>query len=330
MAFKPGILEIREARELLAKYLRPTRAVPAPTISRNGSSAYLKLETALPTGSFKVRGALYALALKLKKEQIVEVTAHSTGNHGAAVAYAAKLLQVPATIFLPANPNPVKRAKIRSLGARVAEKGSDSSDAFHAAHEYSRRPGVYFLNDATDPDLPAGPATIALEIAEQVPDVGTIYVPMGDTALIRGVAAAMRQLCGNIKIIGVQAERAPSYYLSWKAGKPVSTATCDTCADGLATRSPDAENVRAIRKLVDDVLLVSEAQLLEAVHHLYHREGVLAEPAGAASTAAFLSHPSGNTTVLLVTGANISDQMRLQARIPLSQAETSAAPSVVA
>ena len=330
MALKPGILEIREARELLATYFRPTRTVRAPTLSRNGASAYLKLETELPTGSFKVRGALYALALKLKKEQIVEVTAHSTGNHGAAVAYAAKLLQVPATIFLPSNPNPVKRAKIRNLGARVVEKGSDSSDAFQEVRAYSQRPGVYFLNDATDPDLPAGPATIALEIAEQVPEVGTIYVPMGDTALIRGVATAIKQLRGDIKIIGVQAERAPSYYLSWKAGKAVSTATCDTCADGLATRSPDAENVRAIRKLVDDVLLVSEAQLLEAVHHLYHREGLLAEPAGAASTAAYLSHPSGNTAVLLVTGANISDQMRLQAGLPLSQAEHSAENSVVA
>ena len=322
--------EIREARKLLATYFRPTRTVRAPTLSRNGASAYLKLETELPTGAFKVRGALYALALKLKKEQIVEVTAHSTGNHGAAVAYAAKLLQIPATIFLPASPNPVKREKIRNLGARVVEKGADSTGALQEALEYSQRPGVYFLNDATDPDLPAGPATIALEIAEQVPDVDTIYVPVGDTALIRSVAAAMKQLRSNVKIIGVQAERAPSYYLSWKAGKVIATDTCDTCADGLATRSPDAENVRVIRELVDDVLLVSEVQLVDAVHHLYHRERVLAEPAGAASTAAFLSHPSGNTTVLLVTGANISDQMRLQARIPLSQAETSAAPSVVA
>jgi threonine dehydratase len=330
MTFKPGMIEVREARKLLATYLRPTRTVLAGTLSRNGSSAFLKLETELPTGSFKVRGALYALALKLKKEQIIEVTAHSTGNHGAAVAYAAKILQVPATIFLPSHPNAVKRDKIRNLGARVVEKGADSSDAFEEAREYSRRPGVYFLNDATDPDLPAGPATIALEIAEQVPEVETIYVPMGDTALIRSVAAAMKQLRSDVRIIGVQAERAPSYYLSWKAGKAITTDTCDTCADGLATRTPDAENVNVIRELVDDVLLVSEAQFVEAVHHLYHREGVLAEPAGAASTAAFLSRPSGKTAVLLVTGANISDQMRRQAGIPLSETEASADPSVVA
>jgi threonine dehydratase len=328
MPLKPGILEIREARQLLAQYLPPTRAVPAPTLSRNGSSVYLKLETELPTGSFKVRGALYALALKLKREKILEVTASSTGNHGAAVAYSAKVLQIPATIFLPSNPNPVKRDKIRNFGARVVEKGSDINDAFHEARKYSERPGVYFLNDATDPDLPAGPATIGLEIAEQVPQVGTVYVPMGDTALIRGVAAAMKQFRSDVRIIGVQAERAPSYFLSWKAGKAVSTATCDTCADGLATRSPDAENVRVIRELVDDVLLVSEAQLLEAVHHLYHREGLLAEPAGAASTAAFLSHPCGNTAVLIVTGANISGHARQQSGIPLSQAETLADSSL--
>jgi threonine dehydratase len=329
MAFKPSIIEIQEARKLLGAYLRPTRTIPARTLSRNGSSAYLKLETELPTGAFKVRGALYALALRLKKQQIIEVTAHSTGNHGAAVAYAAKLLQVPATIFLPSNPNPVKRDKIRNLGARVVEKGKDSSEAFQAAYEYSQRPGIYLLNDATDPDLLAGPATIGLEIAEQVPEVDTIYVPIGDTALIRSVAAAMKQLRNDIKIIGVQAERAPSYYLSWKAGKVIPTDTCDTCADGLATRSPDEQNVRMIRELVDDILLVSDAELVQAVRHLYHREGVLAEPAGAASTAAFLSHPRGKNAVLLVTGANISDHMRLEAGIPLSQTEASADPSVV-
>src|SRR5262249_6502385 len=149
---------------------------------------------------------------------------------------------------------------------------------------------IYFLNDATDPDLPAGPATIGLEILQQLPQARAIYVPMGDTALIRGIAAAVRQLSPNVKIIGVQAERAPSYYLSWKAGRVIPTATCDPCADGLATRTPEAENVRAICELVDDVVLVTEDELLAAIRHLYEKEATLAEPAGAAATAAFLKH----------------------------------------
>jgi len=314
----PVLSTIRRARELLAKYLPQTRTIPAPSLSREGAPVHLKLEIDLPTGSFKPRGAIYALASKLAQAGISEVTASSTGNHGAAVAYAAKVLGVPATIFLPENPNPVKRDKILDLGARIVEAGGgDLAHAFEQAREYSRRPGIYFLNDATDPDLPAGPGTIALEIAEQVPRVSTIYVPMGDTALIRGLAAAAKQLNPRIRIIGVQAERAPSYYLSWRQGTVVSTETCDTCADGLATRTPEAENVRAIRELVDDVMLVTEEQMLDAIRHLYEHEGVVAEPAGAAATAAFQARPGQNgTTVLLVSGGNISQEVRQQAGIP--------------
>jgi threonine dehydratase len=318
MAFNLDLSTVCQARDLLAQYLPTTRVVLARSLSSNRGSVYLKLETDLPTGSFKPRGAIYALATNLSRRDIAEVTASSTGNHGAAVAYAGKVLGVPATIFLPANPNPVKRDKILALGARIVESGAaDLAQAFQQAAEYSRRPGLYFLNDATDPDLPAGPGTIGLEIAEQVPDVSTIYVPMGDTALIRGVATAAKQLLPRVKIIGVQAERAPSYYLSWKRGTTVSTDTCDTCADGLATRTPDDENVRTIRELVDDVVLVSEDQMLTAIRHLYEQEGVVAEPAGAAATAAFLASPRGDeTTVLLVSGGNISQEVRQQAGIP--------------
>ncbi|MFY9560661.1 MAG: pyridoxal-phosphate dependent enzyme [Terriglobales bacterium] len=317
MALRPDLSTIRRARELLARHLPVTRTVPARSLSRDRSPVHLKLEIELPTGSFKPRGAIYALATNLSRRKIAEVTASSTGNHGAAVAYAGKLLGVPATIFLPVNPNPVKRDKIRDLGARIVESGAeDCAQAFQQAAEYSRRPGVYFLNDATDPDLPAGPGTIGLEIAEQVPEVSTIYVPMGDTALIRGLAAATKQLVRGVKIIGVQAERAPSYYLSWKQGTSVPTDTCDTCADGLATRTPDAENVRAIRELVDDVVLVSEEQMLNAIRHLHEQEGVLAEPAGAAATAAFLASPrQDGPTVLIVSGGNLSPEIRRLAGI---------------
>ena len=128
-----------------------------------------------------------------RSRNVREVTASSTGNHGAAVAWAAKNLGVAATIFLPANPNAVKRQKIADLGARIVEAGGqDLAHAFLQAQEYSNRPGLYFLNDATDPDLPAGPATIGLEILSQLPQVAALYVPMGDTALIRGVGAAVK------------------------------------------------------------------------------------------------------------------------------------------
>jgi threonine dehydratase len=317
MTIFPDLRSIREARKLLDQYLPITRTILAPSLSGPGTVVHLKLETELPTGSFKPRGALYALAVNLARRRVEEVTASSTGNHGAAVAFAAKMLGIPATIFLPSNPNPVKRQKISDLGARIVESGeADLDGAFQQASAYSARPEIYFLNDATDRDVPVGTATIGLEIIEQIPQISTIYIPMGDTALIRGVAAAVKQLSPNVRVIGVQAERAPSYYLSWKEGRVVSTDTCDTCADGLATRTPDPQNVRSIRELVDDVVLVSEDQMLQAIAHLYE-EGVLAEPAGAAATAAFLAHPqhAGGCVVLLVTGANISDDVRQRAGV---------------
>jgi threonine dehydratase len=306
----PSISAIREAQEYLARYFGVTRLVEAPFLSRRaGRRVYLKLEAELPTGSFKVRGALWGLASRLNTGSIEEVVACSTGNHGAAVAYAAKLLGVRARIFLPVGCNPVKRARIASLGAEIVESGgADLASAFTLANEHAARPGVYFLNDATDANLPAGPATIGCEILEQVSDVGAIVVPMGDTALIRGIAAAVKQLAPRVKMIGVQAERAPAYYRSWKENRVVGTETCDTIADGLATRTPDAENVRDVARLVDEVVLVSEEQMLRAIETLLVEEHVLAEPAGAASTAALLNAAAdfGENVVLVVSGANIS------------------------
>ena len=274
----------------------------------------------LPTGSFKPRGALFALSAKMAGGTLKEVVASSTGNHGAAVAWSAKTLGVPVTIFLPANPNPVKRANIARLGARIVEVGGD--DLVHAtaaAHEYAQQEGVYFLNDAIDETIVAGPATIGLEILSQLPGVQAIYVPMGDSALIRGIGAAVKRLAPVVKIIGVQAERAPSYVLSWRAGRATPTDTCDTCADGLATRVPQPDNVAAIRQLVDEVLLVSEDEMIAAVGRLYRDERVTAEPSGAASTAAFLKHGSApGPAVLIVSGANITPQLRQRAGLPAS------------
>jgi threonine dehydratase len=309
----PGISTIREAQKFLAKYFPPTRLIPAPFLSQTtGRNVYLKLETELPTSSFKLRGALYALAQRMARGQVLEVVASSTGNHGAAVAYAAKQFGIKVRIFLPANCNPVKRARIVSLGAAIVESGgSDLASAFELAAEHAGQPGVCFLNDATDLDIPAGPATIGCEILEQLPQASAILVPMGDTALIRGVAAATKQLAPQVKIVGVQAERAPSYYLSWKEGKVVGTETCDTIADGLATRTPEEANVREVKNLVNEVVLVSEEQMLRAIEILLLEEHVLAEPAGAASTAALLksNSDSGEHIVLVVSGANISPEV---------------------
>jgi threonine dehydratase len=220
---------------------------------------------------------------------------------------------IPASIFLPRNPNPVKRARIAELGARIVELGSDISAALDGMRKYALETGAFMLDDSTSADVPAGAATIACEIVEQLPDVSEIWVPMGDTALIRGVATAAKHLRPGVRIIGVQSENAPAYYLSWKKGEVITTETCATIADGLATRTPVLENVQEIRKLVDDVRLVSEGQLLSAIRRLLKDENVLAEPAGAATTAAWLSSPATRGNVaLLVSGGNIAQEILRQ------------------
>jgi threonine dehydratase len=304
-----------EAAALLASYFPPTRMAPAASLSTPDCDVHLKLETDLPTGTFKVRGAVYSLSANVARRALHEVVAASTGNHGAAVAYAASVLKIPARIFLPAHPNPVKAARIRGLGATLVETGADLSAAIDAAGDYAARTGAFFLHDASDPDVPLGTATIGEEIAEQLPGADIVYVPMGDTALIRGVASAAKTLKPSIRIVGVVAKDAPAYFESWRSGTVVETASANTIADGLAVRRPLAPNVAAIRVLVDDVEPVSEDELLAAIAWLDAREGVIAEPAGAAATAALLKRRDrARTAVALVTGANIAPDVLEAAR----------------
>lgn len=296
---------IASARGIIAPYLARTPLVRVPQF---GADVYLKNETVQPTGSFKVRGAINALSAALARGSVREVVAASTGNHGSAVAYAARLLGVPARIFVPERSNPVKVARIRAEGATLVETGRDLSEAIDAAAAHSELAQAFFLHDASSPDVPAGTATIGAEIVEDLPAaVGPVdvYVPMGDTALIRGVASSLRQSGRPSRFIGVVAEKAPAYLLSWRSGDVVETRESSTIADGLAVRRPLAGNVAAIRSLVDDVVAVSEREMLSAIRRLREATGIVAEPSGAAALAAFArigSHPS----VVLVTGGNLA------------------------
>ena len=285
----------------------PTPLVRAASLSTAGRDAFLKNETVLPTGSFKVRGALHALRACLARQPIGEVIAASTGNHGAAVAWAARSAGVGATIFVPEHSNPLKVARIQELGAQLVETGADLSAATDAAYAYAERTGAFFLHDAADPDVPAGTAQIGEEIIAQQPAVTRIYVPMGDTALIRGVASAAKRAKPSVTVVGVAAANAPAYLLSWQQGRVVETETPLTIADGLAVSRPLMQNVTAIRALVDEVLAVTEAEMLAAIGHLRREEAITAEPAGAAAVAAYLKDGSASAVnVLLVTGANIA------------------------
>ena len=313
----PSSEQVKDARELLRRFLSPTRLVRAERLGRDADTQiYLKLETELPTRSFKPRGAIYALMKNLQQRSIKGVVAASTGNHGAAVAYAARLAKLRATIFLPESPNPIKRARIVALGASVQEVEWKDQSLGNAAAAFAEANDYYFLNDASDELVPVGTATIAAEIFDELSTPDVLIVPMGDTALIRGVAAEAKRRHPAVRIVGVQAAQAPSYVRSWQEGRVITTDTCNTIADGLATCVPLEPNVRAIRELVDDVCLVSEDELLQGMRTLLFEEHLVAEAAGAAATAAYLQNPTayaGCSVVLLVTGSNIPHELLSQA-----------------
>jgi threonine dehydratase len=274
------------------------------------ADVHLKLEGELPTGSFKVRGAYYALLTHARESEVSEVVAASTGNHGAAVAWAARELGVSAQVFVPVGANVVKVGRIKSLGARLTEVGADIEDARRAAESYASQAHALLLDDATDAHVPIGAGTIGLELVEQLRELGTVYVPVGDSALIRGVAAAVKAQRPHVRVVGVQAAGAPSYYRSWKSGRVMTTETADTIADGLATTRPTEANVIAMLELVDEMVLVTEEEMRDAMRLLLASDDVVAEPSAAASVAALLQATGAHSrpVVALITGRNVAPE----------------------
>ena len=302
--------DVLDARKFLTKFLTTTRLVRAESLEAvSGAQVWLKLEIENPTGTFKVRGALNGVARRLQKSHCEGVVTSSTGNHGAAIAFAARQMNIRSRIYLPENPNPVKRDRIAKLGAEIFEVGKDLDESREAAAKFSEESGWPLIVDVDDPHIAAGAATIACEILDQAPSTDVIVVPVGDSNLIRGIAYAAKQIRPSVRIVGVQAEKAPAYYKSWKEQRSLSTETADTIADGLSTRTTTEDNVRQLVDLVDDIWLVSEEEMLSAIAFLLINEHTVAEPAGAASTAALLKSGkefADKNVALLVSGANIA------------------------
>jgi threonine dehydratase len=302
--------DVLDARKFLEKLLTPTRLIRAESLERSsGAQVWLKLEIENPTGTFKVRGALNAVRHRSQQFHLEGVVTSSTGNHGAAIAFAARKMNLKSRIYLPENPNPVKRDRIAKLGAEIVEVGRDLGESREHAAKFSKESGWPLIVDVDDPYIVAGAATIACEILDQAPSTDVIVVPVGDSNLIRGIAHATKQIRPTIRIIGVQAEAAPAYYLSWKEHRSLSTESADTIADGLSTRTTTEDNVSQLTALIDDIGLVTDDEMLHAIAFLLLNEHTVAEPAGAAATAALLKSGkelAGKNVVLVVTGANIA------------------------
>ncbi len=273
-----------------------------------GAAIFLKHEFHLPTGAFKVRGGVNLISQLSPQDRQAGVIAASTGNHGQSVAYAAKLFAVDAIICAPENANSAKVAAMKELGAEVKLVGADFDEARVACEELAAANGYRYIHSGNEPLLIAGVATHTLEILSEQPDIDVIIVPVGGGSGAAGACIVAKTVNPKIAVIGVQSERAPSAYLSWREGKPVDAAT-STWAEGLATRTPFELPQRILRRLLDDFILVSDEAISESVRLLLDRSRILVEGAGASSLAAAIAlknRLAGQRVALILTGANIS------------------------
>lgn len=306
----PTLADVYTARNVISRYLKPTPLLePAALGERLGCQVFVKCENLQPTGAFKIRGGIYLLSRLPEEQRSVGVVAASTGNHGQSIAYAAGLFGTQATIFVPRRPNRLKVAAMERLGAEVIEEGEDFDDCFAAAQEYARRKGAHFVHSANEPDLIAGVATATLEIMEVVPDLDAIFVPIGGGSGLCGACLAGKAINPDLQVVGVQAQGAPAAYESWRNRRMMRLDVADTFAEGVATRSSYELPARILWDVVDEIMLVSDADLRRAILTLLETSRLLAEGAGAAGLAgAFRRQEAleGKKVAVVLSGGNLT------------------------
>ncbi|MDQ6830598.1 MAG: pyridoxal-phosphate dependent enzyme [Gemmatimonadota bacterium] len=311
----PTLSAIRDARARIAGRVHQTPLFSATLIGRQcGVQLSLKCESFQKTGSFKARGALNAVMLLSDDARSRGVVTVSAGNHAQALAWAAASAGVRCTVVMPATASETKAAASAGYGAEVIRHGT-GAEAFGRANEIAKEHGMTFVHPFDDPMVLAGAGTTGLEILEQAPDVEVVIVPIGGGGLIGGVASAIKQLRPDVHIIGVEPEGAAAMRQSIDAGHPVRLASLNTIADGLAAPFAGDIAFEVVTRFVDDVVLVTDAEISAAMSILLSRAKLLAEPAGAAATAALLakkiSAADGKRVVSIVSGGNVDlDRLR--------------------
>jgi threonine dehydratase len=302
--------DVYKAWKIVRRYLPKTPLMTSPALSKRlGFDAYVKCDNTLPTGAFKVRGGINLISQLSDKEKRQGVIAASTGNHAQSVAYAACLFGVKAVIGMPVGSNPNKVEATRCYGATVKFHGKDYDEARLWVEEEAKRKGYRYIHSANEPLLIAGVGTLYLEIMEEIPDIDAIIVPIGGGSGAAAACIVAKTINPNIKVIGVQAEKAPAVYLSWKNRRLMETESSDTFAEGLATRVAFTLTFAILNRMIDDIVLVSEEELKKAILTLLESTHQLAEGAGAAATAAAFKmrkQLQGKKVALPLTGGNLT------------------------
>ena len=268
-----------------------------------GRRVMVKVETTNPIRSFKGRGSDF-LVQHLDSRQ--KVICASAGNFGQAVAYAARTRGMAAEVFVAADANPLKVERMRSFGAQVTVGGADFDAAKQAARaKAAQHSDCVFVEDGEHPAVTEGAGTIAVELLKAGP-LDTIVVPLGDGALITGIAFWVKHHSSNTRIVGVCAAGSPAMLQSWQAGKSLPTETTRTIADGLDVRVPVPKAVERMHGLIDDIVLVEDVQMLDSMRLAASTLGIILEPAGAAGLAAIRAHAiAGDRLATILTGGNI-------------------------
>ena len=301
--------KILDAREVLRDIKHVTRLDKSSTFSKiSGGHVYLKLENLQKTGSFKVRGAAYAMSQLTDKEKKAGVIAASAGNHAQGVAYAATRLGIKSTIVMPVFSPVAKIQATQGYGADVVLHGNVFDDALAHARETAEKTGATFLHPFNDEDVIAGQGTIGLEILDECPEVDVIAVPVGGGGLISGISIAVKEQRPEVEIYGVEAESAASMQASFEAGKIVNVEGLDTACDGIAVKRPGKITYRIAKDLLNGVVTVEELEVTRTLFLLLERAKIVVEPAGCVALSAYQYGKidiKDKNAVAILSGGNI-------------------------
>ncbi|MFN5127712.1 MAG: threonine ammonia-lyase [Sphingomonadaceae bacterium] len=302
---------VRAAHDRIRDSIVATPTLHSQTLSKlTGANIYLKFENLQFTAAYKERGALNAILLLSEEQRNKGVIAASAGNHAQGLSYHGTRLGIPVTIVMPVPTPTVKVMQTESVGGKVVLFGETFDDAYKHARQLEAEQGLTFVHPFDDPNVAAGQGTVALEMLESIPSLDMFVVPIGGGGLLSGMGTAARALKPDIGLIGVQAELYPSMYaLLNNLQMPCEG---DTLAEGIAVKIPGAFTSEVIRELVDEIVLVNEAQLETAVSLLLQIEKTVAEGAGAAGLAAVMAYPekfAGKNVGVVLCGGNIDTRL---------------------
>lgn len=306
----PTLADVFKARSVIRDYLKPTPAIESPVLSeRMGCQVIVKCENLQPIGAFKVRGGIYALSQLSEDERNLGVVAASTGNHGQSIAYAARTFGAKATIFVPNGANPLKVAAMERLGAEVVFAHDDFMVCHSAAADYAASHGKYFIHSANVPELIAGVGTITLELLEEHPDLEAIFLAVGGGSGLCGACITGKGINPTLKVFGVQSVGAPAVFESWRVRSLKQDMPVQTFAEGIATGGAFSLPAKIMWDVVDDIVLVSDAELRQSILTILETTRMLAEGAGAAALAGLHQRRNdlqGKKVAVVLSGGNLT------------------------